>query len=105
MTDGQKFWSRRQIVVPKVVMDRLEMPEPLSGFRVERDKAVAVKIVARTIAAVKIESRGSQRNVSDAAIFVHGHFAPVVNSARGSIEAVWQVSYPTSPGSGTVWKT
>jgi hypothetical protein len=37
---GQQFGSSRQIVVPQIVMDRLEMPQPLSGARVQRDDRI-----------------------------------------------------------------
>ena len=43
---------RGNIVIPQIVMHELLIPHEFAGRRVERDKAVVVKAVAETIAAV-----------------------------------------------------
>src|SRR5262245_24629286 len=64
----------------------LEMPQAFAGLRVESDQTVAEEIVSLAVAAVKIEARRSERNIGDAALFIDGHLAPVVDAAGGFIE-------------------
>src|SRR5690606_25254069 len=57
----QQLRRLRKIQIPEVVTDRLEMPEPLAGTRIERDDAVPEEIVAVPIAAVEVVARGARR--------------------------------------------
>src|SRR6185295_8732641 len=83
---GQKLWSRRQVVVPHIVMDGLEMPQALARLRIQRNQAVAEQIVAGPIAAIEIRPRSSEWNIGNASLFVDRHFAPVVNATGGFIK-------------------
>jgi hypothetical protein len=51
VADGQKHRSSRIVVVPNVVVDHLEVPDQLSGARVERNQAVTKEIGSRSIGA------------------------------------------------------
>ena len=44
--DGRQLRGRVVVEIPDVVVDRLEMPEPLAGPDVERDEAVAEEVGA-----------------------------------------------------------
>jgi hypothetical protein len=70
-------------------MDGLEMPQSLSGFRVQRDKAVAEQIVTGTVATVEIVSCGAEWNDRDATFFIDGQLTPIVNSTCGLIKFRW----------------
>ena len=50
---------RRQIPVPDVVMDRLEVPAAAARFAVQRHKAVAEQIGTGAVATVEVVRRGS----------------------------------------------
>ena len=76
-----KLRRRDVVVVPEVVMHRLEMPEPLAGARVERDQAIAEEIRARPVCAVEIVGRRTGRHVDDPALLVDGELAPAVRAA------------------------
>src|SRR6185312_14742695 len=62
-------------------MNRLVVPDPLSGFGIESQKTVGIQIVANAIASVEIESRGSQWRVDNAALLVDGQPRPCVHTA------------------------
>jgi hypothetical protein len=64
--DGHQLGSVGQVVVPQVVVNDLEVPQPLAGARVEREQRVAEQVVARPVAAVEIEPRRSGRDEGDA---------------------------------------
>ena len=48
---------RRQIAVPDVVANGLEMPEPLAGRGLKRDQRVRVEVVAGPVRAVEVRRR------------------------------------------------
>ena len=52
--DTEQRGGRGKIAIPDVVLDRLEMPEPLAGLCIEREKGVRKKIVPGTVGAVEI---------------------------------------------------
>ena len=79
--DGQQLRCRRQVVVPQIVVDRLEVPEPLAAARVEREQAVAEQILAVAVAAVEVVARSARRHVDDAELGVDRRLAPVVHAA------------------------
>ena len=58
---------RREVAIPDVVMDRLEVPDALAGRGVEREQRVREQVVAETIGAVEVGGRRSGRHVDDAA--------------------------------------
>src|SRR5688500_3376024 len=57
------------------------MPESPAGPCVERHERVAEQIVALAVAAVEIEPRAAEVDERDAALFVDGGLAPVVDTA------------------------
>src|SRR5262249_10361943 len=56
------------------------------GLRIKSDQTVAEKIVPRTVAAVKIKARCTERHICNASVFIDRHLAPIVNAAAGFIE-------------------
>ena len=68
--DGEKNGRRGKIAIPNIVMHALKVPEALAGFRVEGQQAVGKQIIAKAIRAVKIVSRRTQGEVSDATLFI-----------------------------------
>ena len=82
VTHGQELGRIREVVVPQIVVDGLEVPQALACLRVERHQAVREQIVALAVPAVEVESRGTERNEHDAVLGVDGHLAPVVHTAR-----------------------
>ena len=62
----------RQVVVPHLVADVLEVPLQLAGQRVERDGRVAEQVVAGPIAAVVVHARTADRHVDEAALLIDG---------------------------------
>ena len=62
--------SRRHVRVPDVVMHSLEVPEVLSGLRLDRDDRVAVGVVPGPIAAVVVRRGAADREVDDAPLDV-----------------------------------
>src|SRR5215471_6260835 len=65
------------------------MPQPLAGACVQRHQAVAKQVLPVAIGAVKVEARSAERNVSNPALLVYGHFIPVVHSAAGFPKVLW----------------
>src|SRR5262245_8312767 len=62
-------------------MDRLEVPEPPAGPRVEREEAVAEEIRALAIAAEHVVRRRAEREVGDAPFLVDRDLAPRIDAA------------------------
>src|SRR5215471_20238705 len=61
-------------------MHDLEMPEVSTGLGVGRNDTGAVQVVARTIAAEQISGGRAERHVNDAALGIHGHESPYIDS-------------------------
>ena len=51
------FGAGGQIVIPQIVMDRLEMPQPFSRAGIQRHDAVAEKILPDAVGPVEIVRR------------------------------------------------
>ncbi len=76
----QRGW-RREVAVPDIVMDALEVPDSLAGVRVERQQSVGVEIVADAVCTVEVVDGGARGDVDDAALFIERHAGPVVGGA------------------------
>ena len=76
--------SRRggEVVVPDAVVDRLEVPDPLSRLGVDGDDALGEQVVAEAVAAVVVAGRGAGRQVDVAELVVGGERGPDVGVAR-----------------------
>src|SRR5687768_7192875 len=77
----QQLRRGRIVVVPQIMMDDLEMPQPLARSCVEGEQAVAEQVVASPIAAVKIVCRRAGWHKHDAIFFVERQVAPRVRAA------------------------
>ena len=83
----------RQIGVPEVVVDQLEVPQVLPRIGVRRHQAVAEKVVAGAVAAVLVHRGRAERHVDDAALGVHGEETPHIDA---------RTVLPTVSGPGVV---
>ena len=72
----------REVPVPDVVVDRLEVPVAFAGVEVEADDAVGEQIVARTMTAVVVTGRHFRGEVHAIRSFVDRDGAPVAGVAR-----------------------
>ena len=66
----------RKVVVPLVVVDRLEVPDPLAGLDVQRDHAGSEEVVPRTEASEVVDRGRIRRDVDDPSLTVRGHWSP-----------------------------
>src|SRR5436190_10998730 len=81
MSHGDQLGRGYVVEVPQIMMNGLEMPEPLAGTRVKGEDAVGEQVLADAIRAVEIVIGRSEWNVDDAARIVDRHRSPVVHSA------------------------
>ena len=70
--DLEQAGRRRQVVVPQLVVDVLEVPRQLAGPRVDGDGRVGEQVVAGPVAAVEVRSGAADRQVDQAALLVDG---------------------------------
>ena len=82
LAHGDELRRGGQIVIPQIVMDRLEMPQALAGARVEREQAVAEEIRADAVRAVVVVGRRRNREIGDAALRIERDLAPHIDAAR-----------------------
>src|SRR5271156_2364170 len=82
MLHGQKLGCGSQVVIPKIMMNGLEVPKIFARASVKRQQAIAEKTGAGTIRAKEVIGRRSQREVSDSTLFVDSHPAPVIGAAN-----------------------
>ena len=71
--DRRKCRRRREVSIPDVVADTLEVPDAFTGVSLQRDQTVRVKIVTGPIRAVEVRRSGPGRHVDDATRFVERH--------------------------------
>src|ERR1035437_3451373 len=81
MTYGQQLRSRHVVVVPKIMMNRLEMPQAFSRAGIQRQQAVAEQVIALPVAAVEVVGRRSGRDVNNAALLIKAHVAPIIGGS------------------------
>ena len=67
---GEEQRRARQILVEQIVVDHLEMPEPLASGGVERDEGVGEKIFPVALGAIEVGLGRLRRDVNDAAFLV-----------------------------------
>ena len=77
-SDGDEVRIDRQIVIPEVMTQRLEVPGPLARPGVEGDRAIREQVVAVSVAAVEVERGRSEAGEDQAAIHVDAEPAPGV---------------------------
>src|SRR5260370_36845180 len=71
----------REIVVPQIVMDGLEVPQALARARIQRQQRIAKQVVPFAVASVEIVARGPQREICDTPFLVNRLLATVVKAA------------------------
>ena len=78
---GQQLRRGRVVVIPEIVVNDLEVPQPFARTRVEREQAIAKQVVPLAIAAVEIVCRRAGRYEDDAILLVERQIAPRVRTA------------------------
>src|SRR5207249_6824660 len=77
----RKDWRGRNVHIPEGMMDQLEMPFALAGFQIDADQRFAEKIVAGTMATVKIAGGRFDGQIDEAELFVDGNLRPYASVA------------------------
>jgi hypothetical protein len=72
---------RRDVIVPEIVMNGLEVPEPFAGERIDGDKRIAKKTRALAIPPVVIVRGRGEGEKRDAALHIDGGDGPHVGAA------------------------
>ena len=70
--DLEQAGRRRQVVVPQLVVDVLEVPRQLAGRDVEGDGRVREEVVAGAVAAVEVRAGAADGHVDEAPLLVDG---------------------------------
>ena len=93
------------VVVPDVVMDHLEVPDPLARLHVEGDEARPVEVRPVTVAAVVVVGRGVGRDEDEAPLASRRRAAPRPRcSPCTSRSRPPRCRVRTRPGWGRTWK-
>ena len=71
--DIDEVGCRRQIVIPHPVVGGLEVPDALARSGVEADEAFGEEIVAGSVPAIVIVSRGADRQIDIAQFGIGAH--------------------------------
>src|SRR5262249_2378302 len=79
--DRHEIWRGREVEVPQIVVQALEVPDALAGARVEREHAVGEQVVAGTVRAVKVERRRTGRRESPGVLLIDRDAGPRVRAA------------------------
>src|SRR5262249_36392701 len=80
--NGPKIGRRRNIEIPDVMSDFLEVPKASAGPGVDGNEAVRKQVIPEMADADEIVLRRSRRDIGDTTSFIHGHTAPAVCSVR-----------------------
>ena len=72
LADVDETRCGRQVVVPHLVANHLEVPAQLARQRVQRDGGVAEQVVPRPVAPVVVHARTADRHVDEAALLIDG---------------------------------
>src|SRR5262249_1235854 len=67
MPELEQFGCGGIVIIPDIVMNHLEMPEPFAGPRVECEERIAEQVRARAVDAVEVVLRARSRQVYDPA--------------------------------------
>ena len=76
----QHRW-RGEISVPYVMLYRLEVPDSLPGFSVQRQQTISKEVVADPIATVKVKSSRPGWNKNNSTFAVERHPRPIIGGA------------------------
>ena len=87
--DRNERRRRREVAIPDVVPDRLEVPHAPAGRGIEGEQRVGVKVVADAIGAIEVRGRRPGRDVDQPALGVHRHAGPVVRRPAVGPGVLW----------------
>src|SRR6266568_1748 len=82
--------TERQIMVPEIVPERLEMPNPLAGECIQAQRAIRKEVIAFAVAPIEVGRGRAGAQENQAAFLVHARAAPVV----GRSGAFPRVAFP-----------
>src|SRR5689334_25159880 len=71
-----------QIVIPEVMVNRLEVPEVFARPRIQSEKRIGVEIIARAVSAVKFVLCRCERKIDDTALYINCDLAPYIDAAH-----------------------
>src|SRR4051794_1829659 len=80
--DRIECWLRCDIIIPKIVMDCLKLPDELPRVTPHRHHGVRVPVIARPLAAVIVRTRAARRNEDEVSLFINRNDGPRVPGAR-----------------------
>src|SRR5262245_9929894 len=92
--DRNQIGRARNIIIPKIVMNDLEMPDALAGVRSEGQDAIRKEILADTVSAIMIVGRRASAGENQAALNIQGQPTPTVGSANGFPGLGWPCIIP-----------
>ena len=81
-TERKEKWWRGQVIVPKVVMHHLIVPDDLSRSASQRYQRVGVAVVARSPTAIVVGAEAAGRDENQVVLFVCGERGPGVTCSR-----------------------
>ena len=85
------------------MLDALEMPDALSGVRIEREERVGELVVAVTVCAVEIGRGGSGGDENEPTFHVDRHARQLLAPPVYFQAFFGHVLWPYSPGRGMEW--
>src|SRR6476646_2468046 len=83
MFDGHQGGLAWQVIIPQIMVDRLEMPHPFAGVRSQSQDAISEKILANSIPTKMIVGRRPGTGENHPALLVQSQPAPAIRSANG----------------------
>ena len=80
----EEYRRRGDVVVPQIVVNRLEVPDPCAGVGAKGHDRVGEQVVSEALAAEVVVARAARRNVNQVARLVGDDDRPRVGAARTS---------------------
>src|SRR5690606_38582159 len=91
----EKHRLRPEVIIPKIMVGRLEDPPPPSGLDVERHQRTGYLVVDRTtLPAIMIGCRIARRDINQAELVVIRHLGPAIGCRPGIDFARWRRADP-----------
>jgi hypothetical protein len=81
MNDADQYRLRCEIIVPDVVVNRLEVPFSLAAVATQAHQTVTIEIGAPSVAAIHVVGRRCQGNEDRSPFCVHARGGPGVGAA------------------------
>ena len=86
--EREEKWGGRQVVIPKVVVHHLIVPNDLSRGASQRHQRIGVEVVARSPNAIVVRAGAAGRDEHQVVFFVRGERGPGVACSRRQLSSV-----------------